>query len=36
VLVYSPEWTIDLVTERGREALREFGLSVPDPEGHDA
>ncbi len=27
-LVWSPEWSIDLVTERGRESLREFGLSV--------
>lgn len=27
-LRYSPEWTVNMVTERGREALREFGLSV--------
>jgi len=27
-LVWSPEWSIDLVTDRGRESLREFGLSV--------
>lgn len=26
-LVWSPNWTVDLVTERGKEALREFGLS---------
>ena len=27
-LVWSPEWTLDMVTERGRTDLREFGLSV--------
>lgn len=27
-LVWSPPWTVDLVTDRGRERLREFGLSV--------
>lgn len=27
-LVWSPGWTVDMVTERGRERLREFGLSV--------
>jgi metal-sulfur cluster biosynthetic enzyme len=27
-LVWSPGWTVDMVTERGRESLREFGLSV--------
>ena len=27
-LVWSPPWTVDFVTEAGREALREFGLSV--------
>ncbi|WP_433630898.1 1,2-phenylacetyl-CoA epoxidase subunit PaaD [Halomicrococcus sp. NG-SE-24] len=27
-LVWSPEWTIDMVTERGKDDLREFGLSV--------
>ncbi len=27
-LVWSPPWTVDFVTEDGREALREFGLSV--------
>ncbi|QLG26734.1 metal-sulfur cluster assembly factor [Halorarum halophilum] len=27
-LRYSPQWTVDMVTERGRENLREFGLSV--------
>jgi len=27
-LVWSPEWTLEMVTERGREDLREFGLSV--------
>ncbi len=25
---YSPEWTVDMVTEEGKETLREFGLSV--------
>lgn len=28
-LVWSPPWSVDLVTDDGREALREFGLSVP-------
>jgi metal-sulfur cluster biosynthetic enzyme len=32
VLVWSPGWSIELVTEQGREDLREFGLSVPEPE----
>jgi len=27
-LVWSPGWTVDMVTEQGRRALREFGLSV--------
>lgn len=27
-LRYSPEWTVAMVTDAGREALREFGLSV--------
>ncbi|MFB6221512.1 MAG: 1,2-phenylacetyl-CoA epoxidase subunit PaaD [Halolamina sp.] len=27
-LRYSPTWNVDMVTEDGREALREFGLSV--------
>ncbi len=27
-LVWSPEWTLDMVTEPGKERLREFGLSV--------
>lgn len=27
-LVWSPEWSIELVTEPGKEALRDFGLSV--------
>lgn len=25
---YAPPWSVDMVTERGREQLREFGLSV--------
>jgi len=28
VLVWSPGWTVDMVTEQGKESLREFGLSV--------
>lgn len=27
-LVWTPDWTVDMVTERGKESLREFGLSV--------
>jgi len=27
-LVWSPEWTVDMVTADGREALREFGVSI--------
>jgi metal-sulfur cluster biosynthetic enzyme len=27
-LVWSPEWTLEMVTETGKERLREFGLSV--------
>ena len=27
-LVWSPGWTVDMVTEQGRRALREFGLSM--------
>jgi metal-sulfur cluster biosynthetic enzyme len=27
-LVWSPGWTVDMVTDHGRESLREFGLSV--------
>jgi metal-sulfur cluster biosynthetic enzyme len=27
-LVWSPEWTLEMVTEDGTERLREFGLSV--------
>lgn len=26
-LVWSPDWSMDLVTEQGKESLREFGLS---------
>jgi metal-sulfur cluster biosynthetic enzyme len=29
-LVWSPDWSLDLVTEQGREALEEFGLSFQD------
>ncbi|MFB6121023.1 MAG: 1,2-phenylacetyl-CoA epoxidase subunit PaaD [Halobacteriaceae archaeon] len=27
-IVWSPGWTVDMVTDQGKEALREFGLSV--------
>ena len=27
-VVWSPGWTVEMVTEQGRESLREFGLSV--------
>jgi metal-sulfur cluster biosynthetic enzyme len=27
-MVWSPEWTLEMVTESGREQLEEFGLSV--------
>ncbi|MFC7205349.1 1,2-phenylacetyl-CoA epoxidase subunit PaaD [Haloferax namakaokahaiae] len=27
-LRFTPEWTVNMVTENGRKALREFGLSV--------
>lgn len=27
-LVWSPEWSVAMVTEEGRDALREFGVSV--------
>ena len=27
-LVWSPEWTVEMVTEQGRDDLREFGLSI--------
>lgn len=27
-LVWSPEWSLEMVTERGKDRLREFGLSV--------
>lgn len=27
-VVWSPGWTVDMVTEQGKEALREFGLSM--------
>jgi metal-sulfur cluster biosynthetic enzyme len=27
-LVWSPEWTIEMVTEQGKDDLREFGLSI--------
>lgn len=26
-LVWSPDWSMDMVTEQGKESLREFGLS---------
>ncbi|MFC4541279.1 1,2-phenylacetyl-CoA epoxidase subunit PaaD [Halosolutus amylolyticus] len=27
-LVWSPGWTVEMVTERGKDDLREFGLSI--------
>lgn len=27
-LVWTPEWTLEMVTDEGREALREFGVSA--------
>jgi metal-sulfur cluster biosynthetic enzyme len=27
-LVWSPEWTVEMVTDAGREDLREFGVSI--------
>jgi len=27
-LVWSPEWSLEMVTDQGREDLEEFGLSV--------
>jgi metal-sulfur cluster biosynthetic enzyme len=27
-LVWSPEWTVEMVTDDGQEALREFGVSI--------
>ncbi|MFC6798581.1 MULTISPECIES: 1,2-phenylacetyl-CoA epoxidase subunit PaaD [unclassified Haladaptatus] len=27
-LVWSPPWTVEMVTEQGKEDLREFGLSI--------
>jgi metal-sulfur cluster biosynthetic enzyme len=27
-LLWSPEWSVEMVTEDGREALREFGVSI--------
>ena len=27
-LVWSPEWSIEMVTEQGKKDLREFGLSI--------
>jgi metal-sulfur cluster biosynthetic enzyme len=31
-LVWSPSWSLSMVTDQGRADLREFGLSVPDAE----
>lgn len=30
-LVWSPNWSLEMVTDQGRADLREFGLSVPEP-----
>lgn len=32
-VVYSPRWTHDRITDRGREELREHGVTVPDAAG---
>lgn len=34
-LVYSPPWSVDRISERGREQLIEFGLAVPGDENRD-
>lgn len=31
-VVYSPPWSVELITDRGREQLAEFGLAVPGAE----
>jgi phenylacetate-CoA oxygenase PaaJ subunit len=31
-IVYSPPWSVDCITDRGREQLSEFGLAVPGDE----
>jgi phenylacetate-CoA oxygenase PaaJ subunit len=31
-LVWSPPWSLEMVTDQGRADLREFGLSVPDAD----
>lgn len=31
--VYEPPWTVDRITEAGRESLREHGVTVPDEGG---
>jgi metal-sulfur cluster biosynthetic enzyme len=35
-LVWSPNWSLEMLTEQGRADLREFGLSVPDANGEEA
>lgn len=32
-VVYTPQWTHDRITERGREALSEHGVTVPNVDG---
>lgn len=40
-VVYSPQWSVDRITEHGRQKLGEFGLAIPgdtaqtDPDCHD-
>lgn len=34
--VYSPAWTTDWITERGRSKLAEFGIAPPAPAGSTA
>lgn len=31
-LVYSPQWSLGRITDRGRESLTEFGLAVPEED----
>lgn len=35
-VVHSPPWSVELITERGREELVDYGLAVPESAGGDA
>ncbi len=35
-ITYSPPWSVDRITPAGREALRHFGVTVPEVGGGDA